>query len=237
MTTKCIIVDDEPIAIEIVREHLSRLDDIQIVAECKNAVEAFEVVRKKKVDLIFLDIKMPQMTGIEFLKTISYPPAVIITTAYRNYAIEGFELNVIDYLLKPISFERFMKAMDKFYITRANKSITLNSEKVAEEESFIYIKEGKEVHKVHLNKILYIESYKDQITIYFPEGELKTYYRIGDIDQQLPSDQFIRSHKSFIVSKWYINSFTTKTITIGDKKIPIGITYREAVMQQLEFNL
>jgi YesN/AraC family two-component response regulator len=159
MKTKYMIVDDEPLARDLIRGHIEKLENFEIVAECNNAMKALSVLREKHVDLVFMDIQMPQITGIEFLKTLKHPPKVIITTAYREYALEGFELDVVDYLLKPITFERFLKSVNKFYqMSQEPIQGAPNSpaEKVPD-ESFIYVKENKKVIKVYLSEIRYIE--------------------------------------------------------------------------------
>jgi len=234
MITKCIIVDDEPIAIEIIKEHLSSFDNISIVAECKNAVEAFEILKKKKVDLMFLDIQMPKMTGLDMLKNISNPPKVVITTAYRDFAIEGYELDVVDYLLKPISFDRFIMAIDKYYNYYINKVIDIKTEESISPVSFIYIKDNNQTLKVYLNDILYIESYADHINIHLKTKIIDINYQIGVIEEELPQQFFMRTHKSYIVSVKHIESFTSKHLMmVNNIKIPIGITYKDSVLKKL----
>ena len=167
MKTKCIIVDDEPLALEVIESHLKKFKDIEIVARCNDAIEAFEIIKKKSVDLIFLDIQMPQMTGLDFLKTLNKPPKVIITTAYREYALDGYELDVVDYLLKPISFERFMKAINKYYQSADNAVILSdNGQQSQQTDSYIYVKADKKVVKILLRDIFFIESLKDYVQIH-----------------------------------------------------------------------
>lgn len=234
MKTKCLIVDDEPIAIDVIKSHLNHFNDFEIVAECENAVEAMEVINKQKVDLVFLDIQMPQINGIDFLKSIKVDFKVIITTAFRDYAIEGYQLDVIDYLLKPISFERFMKAINKYYQHKQDDIIVFKKETGLDSNLFIYAKEGKETHKIYLKDILFIESYKDQIRINLTDRSIELRYKISDFESKLPDDYFIRTHKSFIISIGKITSFSSSGIKIGNTEIPIGRTYFEQVKRKLE---
>ncbi len=166
MRTKCIIIDDEPLARELIRGHVKKLENFEIVAECANAMEAMETLRNNKTDLMFLDIKMPQISGIEFLKTIKNPPKVIITTAFSQYAIEGFEMDVVDYLIKPVTFERFFKAVNKFFATRTHQEVTLERENQVNDHAFIYVKENKKIIKIYLKEIHFIEGLNEYIRIH-----------------------------------------------------------------------
>ena len=232
MKTKCIIVDDEPLAIEVIESHLEKINDIEIVAKCESAVEAFEILRKKKIDLIFLDIQMPELTGIDFIKSISNPPKVILTTAYRKYALEGYELDVVDYLLKPISFERFMKAINKYYKTAGNEFKVVQQEN--NEENFIYVKENKKSIKLDFAEIRYIESMKDYATIYTDNKKVITKITMNELEEKLPPNKFIRIHRSFIVSIPKIEAFTSTSIEIGKRELTIGRSYKNAVMKALK---
>jgi len=236
MKTGCIIVDDEPIARKIIRTHLEAFQDIEIVAECKNAIEAFDILVKKHVDLIFLDIHMPQISGINFLKSLKNPPKVIITTAHRNYAVEGYELDIVDFLLKPISFDRFLKAINKFYSVNET-SIKLDKEAKHDDSAFIYLKVGSETHKIFLSDIIYLESFKEHLIIHTTNRTIEIIHKISDIENKLPSENFIRIHKSFIVSINKIKSFNSQSIKIEDKELPIGRTYKNAVMNSLNIDL
>ena len=166
MKTKCIVIDDEPLAIDLMRSHIEKLENFEIVAECSDAMKAMQVLRSHPVDLMFMDIQMPQITGIEFLKTLKHPPKVIITTAYREYALEGFELDVVDYLLKPITFGRFLKAVNKYYqISQDEQQVgSLSASPVVQNnDSFIYVKENKKVIKVLIDEIVYVEGLSEFI--------------------------------------------------------------------------
>ena len=170
MKYSCIIVEDEPLAAKLIARHLEKIESLEVIAICKNAMEAFEIVNTKKIDLMLLDIQMPKLSGVDFLKSLSNPPAVIFTTAYKDYAIEGYDLNIVDYLLKPISFERFLKAIDKFLRLKSETKQTEQNFSVnvkpTEEKEFLFIKGDKKVVKVFFKDLLYIEGYSEYIKIY-----------------------------------------------------------------------
>lgn len=237
MKTRCLIVDDEPLARELIRGHVEKLENFEIVAECSDAMKALNVLREKQVDLMFMDIQMPQITGIEFLKTLKHPPKVIITTAYREYALEGFELDVADYLLKPITFERFLKAVNKYYqMIQDDVQVVANSgsEKMPE-ESFIYIKENKKVVKVFLSEIKYIEGLSEYVQLFTDKRKIITKTSLAQMEEKLPSENFLRIHKSYIVSIHKIEAFTANTIEIQSKELPIGRSFKNAVLNALNF--
>jgi DNA-binding LytR/AlgR family response regulator len=236
MKTKCLIVDDEPLARDLMRSHIEKLENFQIVAECGDAMKALQKLRDTDVDLMFMDIQMPQITGIEFLKTLKNPPKVIITTAYRQYAIEGFELDVVDFLLKPITFERFLKAVNKYYQVNTNDvlaSPVMNSHNNSE-DAFIYVKENKKVLKVHLNEILYMEGLSEYVQIYCKDKKIITKNSMTNMANKLPDKEFMRIHKSFIVSLSKIRAFTSSTVEIPGKEIPIGRSYKNSVIEALQ---
>jgi len=237
MKIRCIAVDDEPLALRVIESHVEKLNDVELVAKCSNAVEAFEIVKQKQIDLMFLDIQMPELTGIEFLKSLTNPPLVIFTTAYRNYAIEAFDLDVLDYLLKPISFDRFLKALNKFYSRRQEIKTTpknLNVDK-APDQDHIFIKKNKTMVKIHFNEINYIESLKDYVRIHTPAETHFVKYQISQLEQELPEDMFIRVHKSFIVPIGKVSTVSPRAIGIGDEKIPIGRNFKELVLKKLNY--
>jgi DNA-binding LytR/AlgR family response regulator len=231
------IVDDEPLACELMRGHIEKLENFEIVADCHNAMKALSVLREKHVDLIFMDIQMPQITGIEFLKTLKHPPKVIFTTAYREYALEGFELDVVDYLLKPITFERFLKSVNKYYqMCQDQVQVVPNatSEKVME-DSFIYVKENKKVIKVYLSEIRYIEGLSEYVQIYTEKRKIITKTSMALMEEKLPTENFLRIHKSYIVPVNKIEAFTANTIEIHGKELPIGRNFKNAVLNALNF--
>lgn len=227
---KCIIVDDEPIAIRVIRGYLQQVGGFDIVAECRTATEAFQVLRSQQIDLIFLDIQMPKLTGLEFLKALQHRPRVILVTAYREYALEGFELDVVDYLLKPVALERFIKAIDKFYQLLPAEG---QGEPLQEASGHLLVKSERKTLRLRFTEILVIESYSDYIKIYTPSQTILTKERISHIEESLPPS-FLRTHRSFIVNTSEITSFTSETIGLGDREVPVSRSYREAVMQRLQ---
>lgn len=235
MKTKCIIIDNEPLARDLIRNHISKLESFEIVAECGDAMKALQELRDQKVDLMFMDIQMPQITGIEFLKILKNPPKVIITTAYREYALDSFEHDVVDYLLKPITFERFLKSVNKYYQSSQDETQVLASvsEVIQSEEAFIYVKENKRVLKVNLNEILYIEGLSEYVQIYTDTKKIITKTSLTKLEEKLPNDGFLRIHKSFIVSVSRIEAFTSNTIEVPGKEIPIGRSYKNIVLNSL----
>jgi DNA-binding LytR/AlgR family response regulator len=231
------IVDDEPLARELIRGHVEKLENFEIVAECSDAMKALQVLREKQIDLMFMDIQMPQITGIEFLKTLKHQPKVIITTAYREYALEGFELDVVDYLLKPITFERFLKSVNKYYqMIQDDVQVVSNTgtDKV-QDDSFIYIKENKKVVKVYLSEIKYIEGLSEYVQIYTDKRKIITKTSMTQMEEKLVSEKFLRIHKSYIVSISKIEAFTANTIEIHGKELPIGRSYKNGVISALNF--
>ena len=223
----CYIIDDEPIAINIIRRYLNKLDDFEVKASFEEPMDAFQALKKEPVDLIFLDIQMPGLTGVEMLKALTHKPAVILTTAHRDYALEGFELDVTDYLLKPIEFQRFLKAIDKFL----ERQRSVSTAAVTPSEASILVRANRKSIRVRLSDILYIEGLKDYVKIILPQETLLTKELIGEIEQRLPPELFFRIHRSFIVPKEKIDAFTAMDVEIGKHEIPIGRTYKEAFMQ------
>lgn len=238
MKTRCLVIDDEPLARDLMRSHISKLDNFEIVAECSDAMKALQVLRDEKVDLMFMDIQMPQITGFEFLKILKNRPKVIITTAYREYALEGFELDVVDFLLKPITFERFLKSVNKFYQEQEEQTSNapVFNEVVNGEEPFIYVKENKRVIKVNLGEILYIEGLSEYVQIYTDRKKIITKTSMTNLEDKLPVDGFLRIHKSFIVSTARIEAFTAHSVEVPGKEIPIGRSYKNTVLNALQLN-
>ena len=225
MSITCFIIDDEPLAIEVLKSHIEKIDRLEVAGTFQNAVRAFEELQSNPVDLLFLDIQMPGLTGIDFVKTLKHPPKVIFTTAYREYALEGYELDVVDYLLKPISFERFLKAVDKVY-KRLGKTHTAS--KTAEETTASYL------FRIPLDEILYIESQRDYSIIVTESGEIQVRQNISFLEKRLEPEGFIRIHRSFIVSIKKIKSWSTTEIEVPGRKLSVGRTYKNEVMQKLE---
>ena len=225
---KCIIVDDEQLARQVIQNHMQRLPGLELVAVCGSASEALGVLKKKEVDLIFLDIRLPGITGLDFLRSLSDPPLVILTTAYGNYALESYELNVIDYLLKPISFERFKKAVEKvmdgrLYSPAAAENLQIPSDHV-------FIKSGNKFFRVDFSEIVYVEAMKDYLRIHTSDYNLVTHQTLSYFEKILPPNRFIRVHKSFIVAISHIRSIYGNSVETGKTTIRIGNSYKEAVM-------
>ncbi len=234
MKTKCIIIDDEPLAIELIEEYVSKFSNLEVVATCNNALQGFEVLKSQEVDLIFLDIQMPMLTGIEFLKSLSDPPRVIFTTAYRDYAIESYELEIVDYLLKPISFDRFFKALNKYFKTIETKTINVPVEsKLDATTGYIYVNKNKKHHKILFTDILYAESLKDYVKIHTMDTTIMTKDKISDFEKKLPPS-FLRIHRSYIINSEKITAFTAQDIEIGEIEIPIGISYKQNILEVLK---
>ncbi len=231
MKTKCLIVDDEPLAIKVIESHIGKMPDLEVTATCRNAVEAFDVLMKKPVDLMFLDVEMPEITGLEFLKSLRNRPAVIITTAYREFALDAYESDAIDYLLKPVSFERFFKAVSRYYRWKGRDLPESGRVPGREpfDEAFIYVRADRKVVKIRLNDILFIESLKDYVKIHLKDEMIITKEKISRLEEKLPGEKFIRTHRSFIVAADRIRAFTAETIEIGAHEIPVGRTYKNSV--------
>ncbi|WP_347158420.1 LytR/AlgR family response regulator transcription factor [Pontibacter chitinilyticus] len=244
MKIRCMVVDDEPLALDVLETFIQRLDNLELVCRCHNAVEAYNCLQSEHIDLVFLDIQMPKLTGIDFLKSLANPPKVIFTTAYRDYALDSYELNAVDYLLKPIAFERFLKAVSKVTpqeqrmpalapATTAASSLTAAPDY---KEAFIYLKADKKMVKVLLSEILYIESLKDYIRVKTETKEIISYQKISFLEEKLPTDKFLRIHRSFIVALDKIQAFSATAVDIGKSEIPIGRFYKNEVLQVLNQN-
>lgn len=234
----CLIIDDEPIAIRVIKNHLSAFTDLNLVAECNNAIEAMPVLSKEKIDLLFCDIQMPQITGVDFIRSLPHPPKVILTTAYREYAIEAFELNVVDYLLKPISFERFTKAINKFMEMESHKpdQSVFQQESPNSTSEYLFLKADKKHYKVNLGDILYFESLGDYVMAFTRDKKIVTKERLTHLTETLPASRFIQIHRSYIVSISKIESVGPGFVEINKKKLPVGRSYKPELSKLLENN-
>lgn len=232
MTYTCIIVDDEPLAQDVLESHIEKLPNLQLIKKCSNAFEAQQVLSDEHVDMIFLDIQMPGLTGLEFLKTLKDPPAVIFTTAYSEHAVEGFELDATDYLVKPVPFERFFKAVNKaiHYINLEGNEASAE----AEEDDYIFVKADKKIVKIMLDDILYIEGLKDYVMIYTDEQRIITLQTMKNLEERLPAARFRRVHRSFIISVNKLKSVSGNFVEIKDKQIPLGKHYKDDFMKLIE---
>ncbi len=232
MSLTCYIIDDEPLAIEVLENHIEKYGDLEISDTFQNAVKAFRALQEHPVDLIFLDIEMPRLTGLELLRTLQHPPKVILTTAYREYAVEGFELDVVDYLVKPISFDRFLKAMGK--VVRQNSVQSDPENKEDSEDRFLVVRVDKKNIRLPLSDILYIESQRENVKIVTVLKTIRASYKISSLAEKLRPEGFIRIHRSFLVSVSKIESWTASEIEVSDATLPIGRTYKNEVMKILE---
>jgi DNA-binding LytR/AlgR family response regulator len=226
---KCLVVDDEPPAREIIKQHIAGVEALELAGTCANAVEAISFLKDNPVDLLFLDIQMPQLLGTNFIRTLKNPPKVIFTTAFRKYALEGFELDAVDYLMKPISFERFLKGVNKILQTNSpnsNASATLNEPTKEPVSSFLYFRADRKMVKVFFSDILFVEALKDYIKIVTPNKTIVTKYVLTTLAELLPADEFLRIHKSYIVAINKIESFNAETIQIAKHELPIGRLYK-----------
>ena len=228
---QCVIVDDEPIARRIIRNHLQRIEGFNIAAECSNALSCFTILKTQPIDLLLLDIQMPQLNGLEFLRSLQQRPKVILITAHREWALEGFELDVVDYLLKPVAFERFLKAIDKYRL-RQQSSFTPGTQNTEEETQHLLIRADRKTVKLDLKQVLYIESMSDYLKIHTLEGMLLTKEKISVIEQKLPSF-YLRIHRSFIINTQHLKAFTHETAEIGGHQLPISRSFRQEVMEKL----
>lgn len=247
----CLIVDDEPPAREVLKRYIQKLPMLNLAGECSNAIQVMQFLREQPVDLLFLDIQMPQLSGLELVNTLSNPPKIIFTTAFAEYALQSYELDAVDYLLKPIRFERFVKAINKALpvtsvlpikgilpitealnltdATAANKKETATGN-----DDFLYFRADRKMVKVILKEILYIESLKDYVKIKTEDNQVITKYSMAALEAMLPATQFIRIHRSFIIALAKLSSYTTNQIQIGNIELPIGKLYQREVLKVLE---
>jgi len=235
----CLAVDDEPPALEVIKKHISLVPSLELAGTCINAVEALAMLQQKHIDLLFLDIQMPQILGTDFVRTLKNPPKVIFTTAFRKFAIEGFELDAVDYLLKPISFERFLKAVNKVAENFAKSPDSTINEPAIEKkkengDSFIHFRADRKVLKIALNDILYIESLKDYIKVVTTNKTIITKQSISSLEEMLPKDLFTRIHRSYIVSLNKIESYTSELIEIAKQELPVSRMYRHELAKILK---
>ncbi|MEO8516752.1 MAG: LytTR family DNA-binding domain-containing protein [Flavobacterium sp.] len=234
MKIRCLVVDDEPLAIRLIENHIAKIDALEVVATASSALRAFEILNTQKIDLLFLDIKMPNISGIDFLKSLKHPPKTIFTTAYRDFAIESYELEAMDYLLKPITFERFFKSVDR-YLRDINSVKTFSNFETSKEEEYILLKAAGKNFKIKLDDILYVESVKDYIKVHRTDGtHITSKYKISNFEAELPSDNFVRIHRSFIINASKITAFSNTDIEVFGIDLPIGISHKEQVDLFLE---
>lgn len=233
----CLIIDDEEPARRLIENYIKRLPHLEIVEKCASPLKAMEVMQNNKVDLLFLDIQMPDLTGVEFLKTLSHRPLVIFTTAYKDYALEGYELDVVDYLLKPFRFERFVQAVNKAsnLLRQSDSSIPekhpATGEEKKEDKNYVLVKSDFKVFRIFYSDILFIESMKEYVAYHTPKGRTLSLGSLKSLEDELPSDLFMRIHKSYIVNKTKVSALEGNMVHVDEKKLPIGSSYRKEVME------
>lgn len=226
---RCIIVDDEPIAIRALRAHMDPLEDVEIVATCSNAFEARRLLRTMDVDLVLLDIEMPQLTGVGLVQSLERPPRFIFTTAYREYAHQGFDLDAVDYLLKPISLPRLLRALEKYRRLAADPAGRADAE-----TRMVHVRVNRRTVKLDVSEIRFVESVGDYVKLHTTAGELMTKQRITDLEASLSVDGFVRIHRSFLVSLNHVHAFTSSSVEIARRVLPISRTYRDAALRRLQ---
>lgn len=236
MKIKTLIVDDEPHAIEVLENYMTHFPDIEIVERCRDGIKAFQVLQQKKIDLVFLDVKMPGLTGTDLIKSLKRPPKVVFTTAFSEYAVDGFELDAIDYLVKPVPFNRFLKAMDKVHKHFGGlKAISIAEQPaVSGVEKFIYLKVERKMLKVNVNEIYWIESIRDYVKVVLRDRTFISKHKISLLEELLPEEQFCRIHRSFIIAIAKVESYYAYAIEILGKELPIGRNYKQNAQKCLK---
>lgn len=231
MKIKCIITDDEPLAQDLLKDYIAKVPFLELKATCKSALEASQVIMEQEIDLIFLDIHMPELSGIDFIKNNDRLPDIIFTTAYSHYALEGFDYKAIDYLLKPFSFERFYKAAIRSF---ENMTLRKGQSNKTPEREYIFVKSEYKLVKINFDDILYIEGLKDYIKIITKQKTILTLMRMKEIEEKLPENVFVRIHRSFIISIRNVDTVNKTNVTIGKKTIPVTDYYKDAFMEFLD---
>jgi DNA-binding LytR/AlgR family response regulator len=232
---KCIIVEDEALAQDVIKSHLAKMDQMELVGVFRTGPEAMEALMTQEVDVIFLDIRLPGMSGLHFLRGLTDPPLVVLTTAYAEYALESYEFNVIDYLLKPISFERFSKAVNKLldgrlYPIAGGRGVAGAADMPLPKGDHIFVKSNSKFFRVNFSEILYVEGMKDYLKIHTPDYTLVTHQTMNELEKLLPARLFIRVHRSYVVATGQIRAIYGNSIELGKVTIPIGVNYKDAVM-------
>jgi len=238
MKIKTLIIDDEPHAIEVIASYVQNFPEIELIEKCSTAIQAFQILQKANIDLVFLDVKMPGLLGTDFIKSLKNPPKIIFTTAYQNFALQAFELNAIDYLLKPIPFDRFLQAIEKVFEhfkLKYSPKIGIGDEPVIiPSETVLYLRVDRKMVKVRVNEIYWVESAKDYIKVFLKDKILISKQKISVLEDLLPENQFIRIHRSFIVAIDKIESYHSYCIEILGKQLPIGRNYKEESHRKLK---
>jgi DNA-binding LytR/AlgR family response regulator len=228
----CLIVEDEPLAAEILKDYINQVPFLNLITICEDAIYALNILQKEKIDLIFLDINLPKLKGFDFIQTLKNPPNIIITTAYHEYALQGYECNVVDYLMKPIAFNRFLVAVNK--LKQPNETAPTQPTIHESEREYIFFNVSKKKVKVYFDEILYIESVKEYINVFTTGKAILVKFQLSQMETLLPKSHFIRIHRSFIVAKNKIDAFSATDVEINNKLIPIGRSYKELVLSVIE---
>jgi len=230
---RCLLVDDEPPALEILRTYITSTPMLEIAGECNHALAAFEFLQLHRVDLIFLDVQMPRLLGTDLLKSLPNPPKVIFITAHRDYAVEGFELGVVDFLLKPYSFDRFLRAVHKVLDLEQRTQLLSKEPTITQTDRFLYVRADRKMVKVMVDDIQYIESLKDYLRIFVGDHQVITKQTISALEEMLPEHDFMRIHRSFIVSLKKIDSYNQHAVFIGKTELPVGPLYKQEIKKRL----
>jgi DNA-binding LytR/AlgR family response regulator len=235
MKLRCLLIDDEPPALKVLANYIDSIKGLEIAGQCKNAIEALEVLQQKTVDVIFLDIKMPRILGTGFIKSLSHPPKVIFVTAYREYAVDGFELDAVDYLVKPVSFERFLKAITRLQRTMGQQVTYETKEYKSNPNAFVYLKVDKDMQRILIDDIVYLESWKDYTKVYLSTGKyLLVKHSISSLETLLSDHKFLRVHRSYLVSLLKVTGYNGVYVKLKGEEIPIGRLYKQNVMGRLQ---
>ncbi len=232
--TKCLIVDDEPLACDLIEMHLKKFDDFELVAKCESAMAAISVLKENDVDLIFLDIEMPEISGLDFIKSTPTRPLIVLTTAYSEYAVEAFELDVFDYLLKPISFSRFFKTIQKIQAKTSQTSEQSANEGHESEAKCIYVKSDGKVVKVHLEDILFVEAMQKYVKIHLSDKRIISLMSLKKMEEMLPLASFQRVHKSYIINTIHLDELNGYEVKIGKHSIPVSRSHKKALARRLK---
>lgn len=230
---RCLIVDDERIAREILEQHLAQVATLSVAGSCKSVPEAFDVLQREAVDLVFLDINLPEVSGLSFARSVNSEVKIIFTTAYREYAVDGFNLQAVDYLLKPISFERLMQAVRKFQKEQVPIQRFVREDRVAEQQGCMFVRSERRMVRVNFHEIRYVESLSDYVKIHLEEGRIVTRETISNIEARLPQSAFVRIHRSYIVSMAHIDAYTHEDVQLQGTELPISRSYRSHVLARL----
>lgn len=234
MKFKYLIVDDEPLARKLIQSHASKVEVLEEAGVCSSAIEAANFLRRTPVDLLFLDIQMPELSGLDFIKSLKQPPAIIFTTAYREFAADAFELDVVDYLVKPISFERFLKAVNKL---TAVKEVAQSNNHVEEIQVTIHIKADRKIYPIQLSEIYYIESLDNYVKVHLKDQWLITHENISSLEKRLPKQMFVRVHRSYLVNIKCIKAVSAESVQLADRELPFGRAYKQIALMQLGLNM